>query len=143
MRDELILAIEPVERRSAANKTSAPCLFGITRACLDDLNDVTQPAGVANARETLSARLEQQRIRYYAALQLPAIESEVAIDRARALALALSLDAIMSLIIATGGRANDASHPAQRRLREASVFATWGLSATSTDAALHTLANGH
>jgi len=143
IRPEDILAIEPAGRRVRANTTAVPCLYGLACASIDDLADLAArraaPAS-ASAAERLRARLDEQRRSFYPRLrELEDDPSEAPLAEVRAAATGLALDAIGALIVATGGGANARGHPAQRRLREASVFATWGLSVESVNVAVDRL----
>jgi len=141
-----VISIESSSRRAGANKTSASCLFGLTQASIDDLAALAErrsaPASAEAARR-LDARLRQARMVFYDEVVgqpggQPEAEGRLASSRADALALAL--DAVGALIVATGGSANGRAHPAQRRLRETSVFATWGLATTAINTEVTRLA---
>lgn len=141
-----IVAIGPNALRGRPNAPTVPCLFGLTRACINDLAELARRRDApvsARAAERLAARLESQRWPFYE-LMAGRQEGEevVALAEARAAATQLAFDAIGALIVASGGGANALAHPAQRRLREASVFATWGLSAEAIDLAVPALAGG-
>jgi len=143
VRAEDVLAVEPAGRRTRANTTTIPCLYGLARASVDDLEQLAArraaPASAAAAAR-LGERLERERRAFYAAL--PTLEdgpSEVPLAAARPPATQLAFDAIVALTVAVGGGANARTHPAQRRLREASVFATWGLSVEAVNAAVTSL----
>ncbi len=143
-----VVSIESPSRRAGANKTSAACLFGLTRASVDDLAALAEKrsaAASAEAARRLDGRLRRARAFFYddvvgrgSAEDKDAAEQRLA--SARAEAFALALDAVGALIVATGGSANGRTHPAQRRLRETSVFATWGLAKTAIDAEVTLLA---
>ena len=140
VRREDVLAVEPAGRRTRANTTAVPCLYGLARASIDDLERVAAqrdaPAS-AVAAGRLRERLERERPAFYTRLQdFEDGPSEVPLAEARAAATGLALDAIAALIVATGGGATARTHPAQRRLRESSVFATWGLSVEAVNVAV-------
>lgn len=129
--------------RGRPNTPAVPCLFGLTQACIDDLAEVARrrhAQASAAAAERLDARLDAQRAPFYA---LMAGSDDAAalriLAQARAAATRLALDAAAALIVAIGGGANMQTNPAQRRLREASVFATWGLTPEAVDMAVSTL----
>jgi alkylation response protein AidB-like acyl-CoA dehydrogenase len=140
VRAEDVLAGEPAGSRTRANTTTIPCLYGLARASVDDLEQLAArraASASAAAAARLGERLERERRAFYAAL--PTLEdgpSEAPLAAARAAATQLAFDAIVALTVAVGGGANARTHPAQRRLREASVFATWGLSVEAVNAAV-------
>ncbi len=140
VRPEDVLAVEPAGRRVRANTTAVPCLFGLARASIDDLEGLAARRGapaMAEGAARLRARLDARRHGFYPRLdEFEESPSERGLAEARAAATGLALDAIGALIVATGGGANARAHPAQRRLREASVFATWGLSVEATSVAV-------
>ncbi len=132
VRRDDIVSIGPNALRGRPSTPPVPCLYGIIRACTDDLATLAErraaPA-IAAAAARLVARLERQRPPFYDLVSRrgdPDTVPELA--EARAGATRLALDATGALIVATGGGANAATHPAQRRLRETSVLATWGVS---------------
>lgn len=138
-----IVAVEPPGRRLRANTTTVPCLYGLARASIDDLARLAekrQAPASADAAARLRERLERQRRHFYAALPTLDAAPEAALAAIRAEATGLALDAVGALIVATGGGANARTHPAQRRLREMSVFATWGVSIESVNVAVSLLA---
>jgi alkylation response protein AidB-like acyl-CoA dehydrogenase len=140
IRPEDVLAVEPAGRRARANTTAVPCLYGLARASIDDLQGLAarrDAPALAEGARGLRVRLDEQRQGFYPRLQqFEEGPTETPLAEARAAATSLALDAIGALIVATGGGANARAHPAQRRLREASVFATWGLSVEATNLAV-------
>jgi alkylation response protein AidB-like acyl-CoA dehydrogenase len=140
-----VVDIGPNALRGRPNAPTVPCLFGLTRACIDDLAALAARRGVAasaRAAETFGTRLHHQRLEFYALMSAqPRGDSTPALSRARAAATRLALDAAGALIVAGGGGSNALANPAQRRLREASVFATWGLSSDSIDEAVTAFAD--
>ena len=135
-----VVDVGPNALRGRPNAPTVPCLFGLTRACIDDLAALAARRGAAasaRAAARLGGRLHHQRLEFYALMSgQPGGDSTPALSRARAAATRLALDAAGALIVAGGGGSNALTNPAQRRLREASVFATWGLSAESIDEAV-------
>ncbi len=140
VRADDVLAVEPAGSRARANTTAIPCLYGLARASIDDLEQRAARRGApasAAAADRLRARLDGERRAFYAAL--PTLEdgpSEAPLAAARAAATQLAFSAIVALTVAVGGGANARTNPAQRRLREASVFATWGLSVEAVNVAV-------
>jgi len=135
-----IVHIEPASRRAAANRTTVPCLYGLARASSDDLAALAErrdAPSFADAAAQLRNRLARQRAHFYGG----GIDSEALLAEVRAAATALAFDAVAALTIATAGSANARTSPVQRRLREASVFATWGLSTTASAVAVAALAS--
>jgi alkylation response protein AidB-like acyl-CoA dehydrogenase len=141
---EDVLDVRPNHLRGRPNDVAVPCLFGLVRACIDDLAALAarrNAAASARAADRLAERLNAQRSGFYAVTAVERGAEDVAeVARARAAATRLSLDAAGALIVASGGGANLLSSAAQRRLREASIFATWGLNAHAIDVAVITLA---
>lgn len=146
---DALVSIETPSRRAGANKTSAACLFGLARASIDDLAALAEkrssPASAEGARR-LGARLERARTFFYDEVVARAGEAdkdaaEERLAASRADALSLALETTGAFIVATGGAANGLGHPAQRRLRELSVFATWGLAPTAISTAVTRLAS--
>jgi len=135
-----VVHIEPASRRAAANRTTVPCLYGLARASGDDLAALAErrdAPSFADAAAQLRNRLARQRAHFYGG----GIDSEALLAEVRAAATALAFDAVAALTIATAGSANARTSPVQRRLREASVFATWGLSTTASTVAVAALAS--
>lgn len=138
-----VVSIEPPARRARANATTVPCLFGVARACIDALTVLAEqrhaPA-TAQAAARLGERLAALRPAFYRLVrELTESGSETLLAEARAAATRLALDCATTLIVATGGGANASTHAAQRRLRETSVFATWGLSTEAVNVAVTAL----
>jgi len=143
VRPEDVVSIDQPQARAGANRTAVPCLYGIARACVDDLDALAERRAAPAYREAaarLRDRLDAQRPRFYALFAHKADETAVA--EARAAATTLALDAVGALTVATAGGANAIAHPAQRRLREASVFATWGLATEAANVAVAALSAG-
>lgn len=138
-----IVSAEPAMRRARANATTVPCLLGLARACIDDLAALAERRNApdsASAATRLAHRLAMLRPRFYGvAAELAEGGPEAPLAEVRAAATQLALDAASTLIVATGGGANALGHPAQRRLRESSIFATWGLSTEAINVAVTAL----
>lgn len=143
VRREQVVAIGPSAMRERPSMPPVPCLFGLIRAGIDDLAALAErrnaPAS-AQAAERLAARLGKQRpIFYELAGRTESAESLTTLARVRAAVTQLALDTAGALIVATGGGANGLASAAQRRLRETSVFATWGLAPEAINVAVAAL----
>lgn len=106
-----VLSVVPFERWQADDRLATakpnPAAFGIAATCIRLLSDTP-----------LAAELEELRRRSYA---LAETDIEALVE-ARAQSLELAVRAATALVVATGGRAMSADHPAQRLLREAAFF---------------------
>ncbi len=143
VRPEQVLAIGPSAMRERPSMPPVPCLFGLIRAGIDSLETLARqrnaPAS-AQAADRLIERLHAQRPAFYAlAERAEDAESLAELARVRAAVTQLALDTAGALIVATGGGANALMNPAQRRLRETSVFATWGLAPDAINVAVTAL----
>ena len=87
-----------------------PAAFGIAATCVRMLGNTP-----------LAHELEACRRRSYALADSPAPDVDALVE-ARAHSLALAVRAATALVVATGGKAMSADHPAQRLLREAAFF---------------------
>lgn len=127
-----VVSIGPNALRGRPSTPPVPCLYGIIRACIDDLHALAarrDATAVAAAAIRFAERLVRQRPAFYdLAGRRDDPDAVPDLAEARAAATRLALDAVGALIVATGGGANAVTHPAQRRLRETSVLATWGVS---------------
>jgi alkylation response protein AidB-like acyl-CoA dehydrogenase len=109
-----VLSVVPFEQWQADDRLATakpnPAAFGIAATCVRLLGDTP-----------LAAELGECRRRSYALAD--AAEPDIdALLQARAQSLELSVRAATALVVATGGRAMSADHPAQRLLREAAFF---------------------
>jgi alkylation response protein AidB-like acyl-CoA dehydrogenase len=140
-----VVDVGPNALRGRPNAPTVPCLFGLTRACIDDLSALAHRRGApasTRAAERLGERLHGRRLEFYALISgQTGGDSTPALSRARASATRLAFDAAGALIVAGGGGSNALTSPAQRRLREISVFATWGLSGEAIDEAVTAFAD--
>jgi alkylation response protein AidB-like acyl-CoA dehydrogenase len=108
-----VLSVVPFAQWQADDRIATakpnPAAFGIAATCVRLLGDTP-----------LAAELEECRRRSYAlAAAAPDLDALV---EARAHSLELAVRAATALVVATGGRAMSADHPAQRLLREAAFF---------------------
>jgi len=133
----LVPASQLVSRQSAADwaltnslvaADANPASFGVARACLDVLADVSASSGQESARratEALRAEFDNLRSAAYAATDAAAADRDTAIATVdartglRAQALDLAVRTSTALIVASGGRALTLSNDAQRHAREA------------------------
>lgn len=109
-----VLSVVPLARWQADDRIATakpnPAAFGIAATCVRLLGDTP-----------LAAELEECRRRSYALAAAAAPDLDALVD-ARAHSLELAVRAATALVVATGGRAMAADHPAQRLLREAAFF---------------------
>jgi alkylation response protein AidB-like acyl-CoA dehydrogenase len=109
-----VLSVVPFEQWQTDDRVATakpnPAAFGIAATCVRLLGDTP-----------LAAELDECRRRSYALAD--AAEPDIdALVEARAQSLELAVRAATTLVVATGGRAMSADHPAQRLLREAAFF---------------------
>ena len=109
-----VLSVVPFEQWQADDRVATarpnPAAFGIAATCVRKLGDTL-----------LAAELEECRRRSYALADAPAPDLDALVE-ARAHSLELAVRAATALVVATGGKAMSADHPAQRLLREAAFF---------------------
>jgi alkylation response protein AidB-like acyl-CoA dehydrogenase len=109
-----VLSVVPLARWRADDRIATakpnPAAFGIAATCVRLLGDTP-----------LAAELEECRRRSYALAAAAAPDLDALVE-ARAHSLELAVRAATALVVATGGRAMSADHPAQRLLREAAFF---------------------
>ena len=112
--EEDVLSVVPFARWQADDRLATakpnPAAFGIAATCVRLLGDTP-----------LAAALDETRRRSYALADAAAPDVEALVE-ARAQSLELAVRAATALVVATGGRAMSADHPAQRLLREAAFF---------------------
>jgi len=100
-------------RDQVATAQPNPAVFGITTTCVRLLGETPLAEELAECRKR-SYALADARLTDAAHLE--------ALVEARAQSLELAVRAATALVVATGGRAMSAGHPAQRLLREAVFF---------------------
>lgn len=109
-----VLSVVPFEQWQADDRIATakpnPAAFGIAATCVRMLGD-----------SPLAAELEECRRRSYALADAAEPDLDALVE-ARAHALELAVRAATALVVATGGKAMSADHPAQRLLREAAFF---------------------
>jgi alkylation response protein AidB-like acyl-CoA dehydrogenase len=109
-----VLAVVPFAQWQADDEIATakpnPAAFGIAATCVGLLGDTP-----------LTAELEECRRRSYALADAAEPDLDALVE-ARAHGLELAVRAATALVVATGGRAMSADHPAQRLLREAAFF---------------------
>ena len=109
-----ILSVVPFEQWQADDRLATakpnPAAFGIAATCVGMLGDTR-----------LEAELDECRRRSYALADAGEPDLDALVE-ARARSLELAVRAATALVVATGGRAMSADHPAQRLLREAAFF---------------------
>lgn len=115
--DDDVVSVVPLARWQAEDRIATakpnPAAFGIAATCVRLLDDTP-----------MAAELDECRRRSYALADagLTGDAHVAALVEARAQSLALAVRAATALVVATGGRAMAADHPAQRLLREAAFF---------------------
>jgi alkylation response protein AidB-like acyl-CoA dehydrogenase len=109
-----VLSVVPFEQWQADDRVATakpnPAAFGIAATCVRMLGGTP-----------LAVELEECRRRSYALARADEPDLGAMIE-ARAHSLELAVRAATALVVATGGRAMSAGHPAQRLLREAAFF---------------------
>jgi alkylation response protein AidB-like acyl-CoA dehydrogenase len=109
-----VLSVLPFEQWRADDRVATakpnPAAFGIASTCVRLLGETP-----------LAAELDECRRRSYALADAADPDIDALVE-ARAQSLELAVRAATALVVATGGRAMSADHPAQRLLREAAFF---------------------